>query len=125
MITTKDKRWIDLAKKAAKASNHNRYHMSCVVVKGGRLISIGVNKLNSPKRFTIQRPCMRLHAEIDALLGISKPAAKNSTAYITGFTAAGNDLKSSAPCQSCLQFLDSMGIKRVVYTENGNTKELR
>jgi deoxycytidylate deaminase len=125
MITAKDRRWIDLAKKIARTSNHDKYHMSALLVSGGRVISLGVNKLSGPKRFTKQRPGMRLHAEIDCLLNIGKDVSKGSTLYITGYTKAGNDLKSSAPCLSCAAFVDEMMIKRIVYTEYGQIKELR
>lgn len=97
--------------------------MISIVTKGGRVLSVGTNKVNAPKRFTSQRPGMHLHAEIDSLLGLSKDKTKNSTIYICGETAAGN-LMNTKPCNSCVGFATQMGVKRVVYMDNGNLKEL-
>lgn len=75
---------------------------------------MGINKDNSaPKRWTRQhRPNMNLHAEIDALLGVSKENAKNAIMYIWG------NPKVTRPCESCMAAIKQMGLKKVIYLDN-------
>lgn len=116
MITQKDLRIQKLGKKLLKLSNHSRYKMVCLLVKGGNILSVGNNKENSaPKPFVKQyRPSMQLHAEMSCLAGVLKENSKNSTVYVLGETVNGNQMLSK-PCPSCESFLKEMLIRRVVY----------
>lgn len=99
--------------------------MVAIVVKGNRLLSIGINSLNAPKRFTRpHRDNMHLHAEVDALLNLDRNKTRGATIFIYGQTAAGNEMSSTSPCNTCINMIDTMGIKRVVYMEKGLVKEL-
>lgn len=122
MITKKDLRIQKLGKKFLKLSNHSRYRMVCILVKGSNIISVGANKENSaPKRYTKQyRPAMQLHAEVSCLAGISKDVSKKSTAYIFGETVSGNQMLTH-PCPTCEAFLKEMKVSRVVYEEKDGT----
>ena len=124
MITTKDKKWNDLARKFLSTSTHSKYRMVAILVKGGRLISAGANKENSaPKRYVKQiRTNMSLHAEVCCLSGISKEASRGATIYIVGETAKGNSMLT-APCESCLSFIFHMDLKRIVYETKENKLE--
>lgn len=125
MITNKDKRWIAFLNKMIKLSQHPKYHFSCCIIKGNRLISVGINKVAAPKRFIKRhRENMALHAEIDALLGIDKERLKNATLYIYGQTAAGNKM-ITRPCTTCLNFINQMNIKRVVYSNKEELLEIK
>jgi len=93
------------------------------LIKGGCLISAGVNKTAAPKRFTPQREGMHLHAEIDCLVNIDRDKSKNAVMYVAGKTAANNLMKTK-PCKECQQFIGKMGVKRVVYQEYEELKEL-
>ena len=116
---------MDLAFKTAELSKHPRYLFGALVVKGGNVLSIGVNSLNAPKRFfKPHRDNMHLHAEVAALCGISKDRSKGSTLYLGGLSAAGNEV-NTMPCKTCLKAIDTMLIKRVVYSDNGQIKELK
>lgn len=108
-----------------KLSSHPKYKMSSAIVKGNRLISVGINKVAAPKRFIKRhRENMALHAEIDALLGIDKERLKNATLYITGETAAGNSMITK-PCVTCLNFINQMNIERVVYLNKDELLEIK
>lgn len=118
MITKKDQRWMSLAQKMSKASNHHKYLFCCAIVKGGRLISIGINKDQSaPKLYAKpNRPNMNLHSEIAACHGIDKKEIKNATAYIGGMSKSEKRILTK-PCSVCYNWLKTMGIRRIVYQE--------
>jgi deoxycytidylate deaminase len=114
---------MSVAQKMLKTSQHPKYRMSCLIVKGGNLISVGINKDSAPKRFYKKhRPEMKLHSEVDAILGLDKSVTKNSTAYVAGCTAAGSDM-ISRPCDTCKSVLDYMKVKRIVYLDMKEIKE--
>ncbi len=116
MIHKRDTNWVKLCKKLFQYSNHSRYLLGCVVVKGGRVINMGINvEFKGSKGYLRKhRKNLALHAEVAALHGISKKNSKGSTLYVIGQTKAGNCILSK-PCATCLLFINQMGIKRVVY----------
>ncbi len=123
MITKKDLRWTALAKKMLKINQHPKYALVSIVVRGGNLISVGTNKESAAKRFyKHHRPEMKLHAEVDSILGLSKDTTKGSTVYVVGTTKAGN-LMTCRPCETCMNVLKYMGIKRIVYQDLEELKE--
>ena len=99
--------------------------MCCLIVKGGRLISSGVNKEGAPKHFVKQyRENLALHAEVHSVLGLPKSVTKNATAYICGVTAKKLNKLLCKPCPSCLGCLIEMKVKRIVYhDQEGNLHE--
>lgn len=115
-------RYIRLAQKLAEKSDFINYRMSCVVVKGGRVIAIGINK---PKSGLVKHPAYSqkaIHAELDAILMIDSSKLKGATVYIGGITKTG-DLLKSAPCPLCQNLLKEYGIRCVVFHEK--TGEIR
>jgi deoxycytidylate deaminase len=114
---------MSVAQKMLKTSQHHKYKISCLIVKGGNLISVGINKDSAPKRFYKKhRPEMKLHSEVDAILGLDKSVTKGSTAYIAGCTTAGNPM-ISRPCTTCKSVLDYMKVRRIVYQDMRDIKE--
>lgn len=125
MITQKDLRWESLAQKMLKINNHPKYKMISLVIRGGRLISVGTNKESAPKRFIkAHREGLKLHAEVDSLIGVDKSTTKNATLYIIGETLAGNKM-TTKPCSTCLGFIEKMGLRRIVYQDKGKLVELK
>ena len=126
MVTSKDHRWINVAKKFIKLSVSKRYKLCAVIVKGGRIISIGNNTMTAaPKPYQKKhRSNLALHAEIHALHYLPYESSYNATCYVYGETLAGN-LADSLPCPSCMASIIHMGIKRVVYYKNKELQELR
>jgi deoxycytidylate deaminase len=87
-----------------------------VIVKGGRVISTGVNKERSHPRIVssehIKDHCS-VHAEIDA---IKKARDVNgATIYIARVNKRG-EARDSRPCKRCFEVIKSNGIKKVIYT---------
>lgn len=116
-----------LAEKLSALSTHHKYYFGCVIYKSNRVMSVGINKDNSaPKQWTKQtRPNMSLHAEIDALLNLTKDQCKNAVMYVYGKTRKRSNCFVSKPCDSCLLAIDKMGIKRVVYMSKGELQEIK
>lgn len=87
-----------------------------VIVKGGRVISIGINKnRNHPTVVSaehIKTHCS-IHAEIDALRKVSN--AKGATIYVARVNKKGQD-RMSRPCDRCHDAISDAGIRKVIYT---------
>lgn len=87
-----------------------------VIVKGGRVISTGINKDRSHPRIVstehIKDHCS-VHAEIDAI-----KKAKNisgATIYVARVNKRG-EARDSRPCKNCFEAIKNNGIKKIVYT---------
>lgn len=99
--------------------------MVAYLADGKTVISRGMNDYNKTHAKTPQNgkyvlPC---HAEIKVLAKYiirNKKISKNLTLYVVGLTMGktSNFVISSKPCESCQRFIDSIGIKRVVYVDN-------
>jgi len=87
-----------------------------VIVKGGRVISIGINKnRNHPTVVSsehIKTHCS-VHAEVDALRKVRN--AKGATIYVARVNKRGQD-RLSRPCDRCHTAIREAGIRKVVYT---------
>ena len=59
-------RFFDLAKKVSKLSNHEKFKLGCVIVKGSKIVSVGANNIKThPKA---PHPFFSLHCEAAAIL---------------------------------------------------------
>lgn len=112
--TTKDRRWIAVAKKMLLYSNHPKYKMVAILVKGGKIVSMGTNSLGPPAFFIRYAENRGRHAEVRCLFGLDKKYTKGATLYVVGLTAVGNIILSR-PCKGCEDFIKRMGLRRVVY----------
>ena len=87
-----------------------------VIVKGGRVISTGINKERNHPRIVssehIKTDCS-VHAEIDALKKVKD--ASGSTVYIARVNRKGQ-ARDSKPCSRCYSTLRNNGIKKIIYT---------
>lgn len=124
MITSKDERWMRVARKVAECSSHDRYLFSSVLVRGGNVLSVGVNKHGKPKGRP-HRENLNLHAEAHALCQLNIAAIRGATLYVYGRTIKGNDVLSK-PCSSCEKFIIKCNLFKVVYvTVEGTIEEIR
>lgn len=87
-----------------------------VIVKGGRVISTGINKERSHPMIVsaehIKDHCS-VHAEVDAI-----KKAKNvsgATIYVARVNKRGEH-RESRPCKSCYETIKNSKIKKIVYT---------
>ncbi len=106
---------MDLAVNVAQSSECRMKH-GAVVVRGGSVISVGINKnRNHPTVVSsehIKTHCS-VHAEIDALRKVKN--AKGATIYVARVNRKGQD-RLSRPCDRCHDAIREAGIRKVVYT---------
>jgi deoxycytidylate deaminase len=106
---------LDLAVNVAQSSECRMKH-GAVVVRGGSVISVGINKnRNHPTVVSsehIKTHCS-VHAEIDALRKVKN--AKGATIYVARVNRKGQD-RLSRPCDRCHDAIRDAGIRKVVYT---------
>lgn len=87
-----------------------------VIVKGGRVISTGINKDRSHPRIVssehIKDHCS-VHAEVDAIKKAKD--VTGATIYVARVNRRGK-ARDSRPCSRCYEVIRSNGIKKIVYT---------
>ena len=84
-------------------------------MKGGKIISIGINK---NKAGCLGHECYGLkgwHSELDALINIDPDKTKNAILYVAGISRGGNVVKS-APCKYCQEYLKQFPLKTIIYS---------
>ena len=119
MISEKDRAHLNRAIKIAYTSTERQRH-GCVIVKGGRVISVGVNTFrNHPLFVSDPNRNSSYHAEINAMRGVE---VKGATVYVARISR-NNSPVLSAPCIFCMHAIMKSGAKRIVWTTNTNEPE--
>ena len=109
-----DQARLDIVLKASVNSTCRARHAASVY-KGGRLLSIGLNKSRVNNRWLPElegRPASE-HAEMAALRQIED--ARGCVLYVAR-TLKNGEPAMSKPCQECAKEIARRGIKRVVYS---------
>lgn len=124
-LSRKQKSFLSLAAKVAESGNMSYKH-GAVIVKGGRVVSVGINKWRiSPEMASKEKeynPNMTYHAEADA---ISRVSGDLSGAVIFVARINKKGLWSfSRPCNRCMKLINSAGIKKIIYTTGRENYEL-
>ena len=109
---------------AAKSSY--KYRVGAVITKGGRVLATGHNKVGHASHI---RCYPSIHAEEHAIYSLlvhnRLRDLAGSTIFVCRIHASGK-LAMSKPCKKCFDLILSVGIKRIIYTdERGETKEIR
>lgn len=119
MISEKDRAHLNRAIKIAYTSTERQRH-GCVIVKGGRVISVGVNTFrNHPLFVSDPNRNSSYHAEINAMRGVE---VRGATVYVARISR-NNSPVLSAPCIFCMHAIMKSGAKRIVWTTNTNEPE--
>ena len=106
--------FLDRAGRVAGTSTERQKH-GCVIVKGGRVISVGVNTfLNHPNVVSNPDRESSFHAEINAIRGLD---VSGSTVYVARVNNRG-ETKLSKPCLECYKSLKEAGVKKIIWTED-------
>jgi deoxycytidylate deaminase len=112
-------KWLDRTIKVAATSTYSRWYMGATIVRGGAVLSTGVNSAkNAPVLMTdadIENGRGSYHAEIAALKKCGDP--NNATIYIARLTPSGN-VGCAHPCANCMKHLIAAGIRQVIYTDH-------
>lgn len=112
-LSNRERKYLNLAVNMAGASEMKQQH-GAVVVKGGRVLALGINKLkNHPEIISEYNKCS-VHAEADALSRVKNPAG--CTVYVARINNSG-DTMFSRPCDNCHRLMVSLGVSKVVYTD--------
>jgi deoxycytidylate deaminase len=108
----KEIRFLNIARKLSRRSNHKNYQIGCVIARGGQLLGYGWNinqtHTHSPSRHKT------IHAEFMATINLSSPC-NGGSAYI--FRKAKNgEWAMAKPCHECYAMLKRHGIREIVYS---------
>lgn len=113
-LSNRQRRWLNMATKIAHKSRERQRH-GAVVVKNGNIVSVGHNKMvNHPNilgEFTKNKAS--LHAEVAALRNVKNP--QGCTIFVSRVMKSG-EVGLSKPCPECQEYIDSVGVKKVIYT---------
>lgn len=118
------------AKKASEFSDFKRYHVGCVAVYKGYILSVGYNsnkthpiqKIYNKERFSADNTPHSLHAEIAALCLIKNRSDIDWTSvdlYIYRENKKGEP-RMAKPCASCIAMIKDLGIVNVYYTKDSS-----
>lgn len=114
MTSNSEISFLDRAARVASTSTERQKH-GCVIVKGGRVISVGVNTFrNHPNNVSNPDRESSFHAEINTMRGLD---VSGSTVYVARVNNRGQ-AKLSKPCLECYKALKEAGVKRIIWTEN-------
>jgi tRNA(Arg) A34 adenosine deaminase TadA len=98
--------------KLAETSEENMKH-GCVIVLGGSVQAVGVNKRTNDPYTHKQLHWLSEHAEMAALRRCKR--TKGAVLYVARVNKRGEE-RMSKPCPKCAKLLKDAGIKKVVYT---------
>ncbi|MCX9024642.1 MAG: deaminase [Candidatus Methanoperedens sp.] len=115
----KQQRFLALARQISKKSDHPKYKMGCVIVKGKKVLGVGFNTCKTHTKSPHKYKSM--HAEFMAAINAEFDIA-GSTAYIFRQQKDGT-WAMAKPCGHCWAFLMSNGVKKVVYSFQGSFKQ--
>jgi len=103
-------RFFQIAKLAALKSEH-RIKIGAVLVKNGKPVAIGFNKIGK----THPKAKWFIHAELDCILETKYTNWKNTTLYVYRINRFGR-LLNCKPCNNCQQVLRQFGVRKAYYT---------
>ena len=116
-MSNTQKKWLEVAKSAAVNSTCRSKH-GAVIVSGGRILSVGINRsrlANSYANWWEDGPAPSTHAEVSAIKQCKGVDLSNATIYIARVNRRGDEMMSR-PCPRCLEACRAVGIRKLVYT---------
>ena len=101
-------------------SDHIQHRHAAIIVKSGRVLSIGRNRNKThPESIFIEegeRIAKTIHAELDAISRVkNKEQLKGATIYVARLGRNGHP-GMSCPCKMCQELIDKYELKRAVFT---------
>lgn len=114
MSDSRQKRYLELAKRESEKSSFKRFKMGAVLVSKGRVIGKGYNRNTThPKLGSGYSKTM--HCEGSAIQSALKQGINPSGSTLYIYRRNNNLAK---PCKDCYNLLVEFGIDTVVYTSN-------
>lgn len=111
-------RFLDRALVVAMASEHPRWQLGAILVRGGSIVSVACNTVRNSPHLT-QGVGSSFHAEHRCLRRVFYTAdrAENSTIFVARINNQ-NKQRLARPCSSCYAKLVKAGVTKIVYTLN-------
>ena len=139
ICTNRDEKYACLALHAANSSNMKYHQHGCIAVADGTILASGCNSYgsSSSKDKYLQNTCS-CHAEVDVMRKIERLLVKKQlhntnrtntrarflsriSIYVVRKNKQGNQYKDSTPCANCGNFMKSLNIKNVIYSNASGT----
>ena len=120
--TSREKGMMELAAKQANGSEFPVFRHGAVLVKGGSVLSLGVNKNqfhSFAAKFKKVPRHATIHAELSCLLAAGGESAAGSTMYVVRINPQG-EWRMSKPCCMCQAAMKHVGVKKVIYSVDSN-----
>lgn len=112
-------RWLRLCLRMTRRSKMPEHRHAAILVKGGKVISYGINKRKAGMLADRVYGLKGWHSEADCLLSIHKKNVKDAVLYVAGVTKTGR-LANSKPCLCCQEFINKYKLKGVYYLNERN-----
>lgn len=116
-LSKRDRQFLNVAAKAAENSEAKNMH-GAVLVKGGRVLAIAVNKNRSHPTAFDNHDDIRAHAALCAeRAALARVAdATGAVMYVARVLRKNGQTSLSKPCSRCEKAMIAAGVKRVVWT---------
>lgn len=110
-----------MAKKLAVTSEYGNFRHGAVLIGGGSaILGIGVNNEKycsiGAKYRAEHKGHSTYHAEIHAILNLSRDVTKGATIYVARTSKKDGTYRMSKPCDMCHAVLEERGVKQVIYS---------
>ncbi|MFL1672666.1 hypothetical protein [Paenibacillus dendritiformis] len=99
---------------ASRKSKVSKYKHCSMLIKGNRVLSIGINR---EKAGCLGDPIYEQkgwHSELDCLYKMSPECIKGSVLYVAGIN--NNNILLSKPCIHCQRYLEKFDLKAIYYS---------
>lgn len=114
---SRHQRFLSRAIAVAASSDHPRWRVGAVIVRGSSVISVSPNVLRNPPEITHGGPGTTHHAEVAALRKLKYQAdrAEGATIYVARINRKSQP-RLARPCLDCWKSLTVANVDTVVYS---------
>jgi deoxycytidylate deaminase len=114
---SRHERYLSRAAQEANASEHPKWYLGAVLVRGGSVVSVAHNVRRNSPHLLNGAPGTSLHAEKAVIQKVFYQAdrAEGTTLYVVRVNKAGQR-RLARPCHRCYRAIVEAGIKTVVYS---------
>lgn len=113
MLSASELKWLTYAVDECSNASHSQWRVGAVLVKGGRVLSVGVNRYrNHPSKVEVND--VSYHAEEVAIRKAGDPSG--ATIYVARLTRSGK-IGLARPCVRCQAMLLEHDVNVAIWTE--------
>jgi cytidine deaminase len=112
-LSSSDFRWLNYAMDQAVTAPHSQWRVGAVIVRGGSVLSTGVNRYRNHPSKVMSLDGVSYHAEEVAIRRAGDVAG--SKIYVARVTRSGY-VGMAMPCERCQEMLNDYGIHTAVWT---------